>query len=137
MSPEVQAFASGFPLMLLQGALGLVLLTLAGGAYGFLSAHQEIRRIREGEIAAAVSFGGVLIGLAIPLAAAMIATASLVGLALWGASVLALALLGFRLVDVVLAGLPQRMRAGEVGAAMVLVAAKLAVALILAAAVVI
>ncbi|HXQ09899.1 MAG TPA: DUF350 domain-containing protein [Caulobacteraceae bacterium] len=137
MSPEVQAFASGFPLMLLQAALGLVLLTLACAAHAVLSPHQEVRRIREGETAAAVSFGGAMIGLAVPLAAAMIATASLVGLALWGVAVLALALLCFRIVDVVLAGLPQRLREGDVGAAVVLVAAKLAVALILAAAVVI
>jgi putative membrane protein len=137
MSPEVQAFASGFPLMLLQGALGLVLFTLACGAYAVLSPHQEIRRIREGETAAAVSFAGALIGLAIPLAASVIATTSLVGLALWGAAVLVLTLLAFRVIDIVLAGLPQRMRDGEVAAAVVLVAGKLAVALILAAAVVI
>ncbi|HXQ47255.1 MAG TPA: DUF350 domain-containing protein [Caulobacteraceae bacterium] len=137
MSPEVQAFASGFPLMLLQLGLGLVLFALACGAYALLSPHHEIRRIREGETAAAVSFAGALIGLAIPLAASMIATTSVVGLALWGMAALVLTLLEFRIVDVVLAGLPQRMRDGEVAAAVVLVAAKLAVALILAAAVVI
>jgi putative membrane protein len=137
MWPEVQAFASGFPLMLLQAVLGLVLFATASGAYAVLSPHQEIRRVREGEAAAAVSFSGALVGLAIPLAAAIVASASPAGLALWGVAVLALALLGFRVVDVVLAGLPQRMRDGEIGAAVVLVAAKLAVALILAAAVVI
>jgi putative membrane protein len=137
MSPELQAFASGFPLMLLQLGLGLVLFALACGAYALLSPHQEIRRIREGETAAAVSFGGALIGLAIPLAATMIATTSLAGLGLWGTAALVLTLLEFRVVDVALAGLPQRMHDGEVAAAVVLVAAKLAVALILAAAVVI
>jgi putative membrane protein len=137
MSPEVQAFASGLPLMLLQAVLGLLLFALASGAYAVLSPHQEIRRIREGETAAAVCFSGALIGLAIPLAAAMIAATSLAGLALWATAVLALALLAFRVVDVVLAGLPQRMRDGEIAAGVVLIAAKLAVALILAAAVVI
>jgi putative membrane protein len=137
MSPEVQAFASGFPVMLLQLGLGLVLFALACGAYALLSPHQEIRRIREGETAAAVSFAGALVGLAIPLAASMIATTSVVGLTLWGLAALVLTLLEFRIVDVVLAGLPQRLHDGEVAAAVVLVAAKLAVALILAAAVVI
>src|SRR5579871_5433174 len=129
MQPEVQAFASGFPLMLLQGALGLVLFAIAVSAYGLLSPHQEIRRIREGETAAAVSFAGALLGLAVPLAAAMIASRSLLELLLWGVAILVLALLSFRVVDVVLAGLPQRMREGEVGAAVVMVAGKLAVAL--------
>jgi len=137
MSPELQAFASGFPLMLLQAALGLVLFAIAVSAYAALSPHQEVRRIRAGETPAAISFAGALVGLAIPLAAAMIATRSLLELLLWATAVLALALLSFRVVDVVLAGLPQRMREGEVAAAVVLVAGKLAVALILAAAVVV
>ncbi len=137
MQPEVQAFASGFPLMLLQGAAGLVMFAIAASAYGLLSPHREISRIREGDTAAAVSFAGALIGLAIPLAAAMIASRSLLELLLWGVAILALALLSFRVVDIVLAGLPQRLHEGEVSAAVVMVAGKLAVALILAAAVVI
>src|SRR5579871_966449 len=135
MSPEVQAFASGFPLMLLQAVL--VLFAIACSAYGFLSPHKEIRRIREGDVAAAVSFAGVVFGLAIPLAAAMAAASSLLELALWASSVLVLALLAFRGVDLMLAGLPKRMREGEVSAAVVMTAGKLAVALILAAAVVV
>ena len=137
MSPEVQAFASGFPLLLLHVLAGLILFAIACSAYAFLSPHQEVRRVREGEAAAAVSFAGVLVALAIPLAAAMIASRSLLELLLWAVAVLALALLAFRLVDLALAGLPQRMRNGEVAAAVLMAAAKLAVALILAAAVVI
>jgi putative membrane protein len=43
-------------------------------------------------------------------------------------------LLAFRIVDLVLTGLPQRIREGEISAAVLLVSAKLATALILAAA---
>jgi putative membrane protein len=137
MSPEVQAFASGFPLMLLQLGLGLVLFALACAAYALLSPNQEVRRIRTGDVAAAVSFAGAMIGLAIPAAASLIATGSVVELALWATAALVLTLLAFRLIDVALSGLPQRMREGEVGAAVVLVGARLAVALIIAAAVVV
>jgi putative membrane protein len=45
-----------------------------------------------------------------------------------------LQLLAFRIVDAVLTGLPQRIQEGEVSAAVLLVAAKLATALVLAAA---
>jgi len=44
-----------------------------------------------------------------------------------------LALLGFRLIDLLFTGLPQRLRDGDVGAAVLLVAARLAVAIVLAA----
>jgi putative membrane protein len=134
MSPEVQAFASGFPIMLLHTLLSLGLLTLGGAAYAMLSPHREIQRIREGNSAAAVSFAGVLIGLAIPLAASLAAATSLLEIGLWGAPVVVLALLAFRLIDAGLAGLPERMREGEVAAAVVLVAARLGAALIFAAA---
>jgi len=49
-------------------------------------------------------------------------------------AIVALELLAFRVVDLVFTGLPQRVRDGEVSAAGLLVAAKLAVALIVSAA---
>ena len=54
--------------------------------------------------------------------------------AIWGLSVSVVVLLIFRLIDVLLRGLPQRVQEGEVSAAALLVAAKLAAALVVAAA---
>ncbi len=82
-----------------------------------------------------MSYGGVLVGLAIPLAVSMTASTSLQELALWGAAVMAVQLFAFRLTDFILKGLPQRVEEGEISAAVLLVAAKLATALLLAAAV--
>jgi putative membrane protein len=134
MSPEVLAFAAGFPVMLLHAVIGLGLLFAGSALYAFLSPHREIGLVRDANAAAAVSLGGVGIGLAIPLAAALIATTSALDILLWGGAVTVLALLIFRLLDLVLAGLPQRMREGEVSAAVVLTGARLAVAAVLAAA---
>ncbi|HLI67257.1 MAG TPA: DUF350 domain-containing protein [Caulobacteraceae bacterium] len=133
MPPELQAFAGGFPLMLLQAAAALLLLGLAGSAFALLSPNREVQRVREGNAAAAVSFGGAIVGLALPIAASVIVSTSLVGLALWGVATSLLALLGFRLIDLLFTGLPQRLRDGDVGAAVLLVAARLAVAIVLAA----
>jgi putative membrane protein len=55
-------------------------------------------------------------------------------IALWGVAISALALLLFSLIDFALVGLPERMREGDVPAAVVLAAAKLGVSIILAAA---
>jgi putative membrane protein len=133
-SPEVQAFASGFPVLVVH--LVATLSLLAGGAviYGLLTPWKEIGLIREGNSAAAVAFGGVLLGLAIPLAVSLSVSTSVRDILLWGLATLILQLLAFRVVDLVLTGLPQRIQDGEVSAAVLLVAAKLATALILAAA---
>jgi putative membrane protein len=134
-SPELDAWASGFPLTLLH--LGVALLILAAGAalYALITPHREIQLIREGNAAAALSFAGVLVGIALPLAFALAASSSVLEIVLWGATTIVVQLALFWVVDLVLRGLPQRIKQGEVAAAALLVGAKLAVAAILAAAV--
>ncbi|HEY3697139.1 DUF350 domain-containing protein [Phenylobacterium sp.] len=134
-SPEIQAFATGFPLTLLHAGVTTLILFLGALAYVMLTPHREITLIREGNAAAAVSLGGVLVGLAIPLAVSLNASTSIIEIGVWGLSTVVVQLLVFRVVDLLLRGLPQRIQEGEVAAAALLVGAKLATAIILAAAV--
>jgi putative membrane protein len=134
-SPEIQAFATGFPITLMHAGLTVLILFLGAALYILLTPHKEITLIREGNSAAAISLGGVMLGLSIPLAISLHASTSMIEIGVWGASTVAVQLLVFRLVDLVLHGLPQRIQAGEVSAAALLVGAKLSTALILAAAV--
>jgi putative membrane protein len=134
-SPELQAWASGFPITLLHVAVTLAILFAGAALYALVTPHREIRLIRAGNAAAAISFGGALMGLAIPLAFALAASTSLVDIALWGATTTLLQLALFWLTDLVLHGLPRRISEGEIAAAILLAAAKLAVAAVLAAAV--
>ena len=134
-SPEMQAFASGFPVALLHIAVSVGMLVVAAAVYLVLTPHKEIRLVREGNVAAAVDLGGVLVGLAIPLAFSLKGSTSLVDVALWGVATVVIQLLVFRLVDLVLHGLPKRIKDGEMAAAALLVGAKLATAMIVAAAV--
>lgn len=133
-SPEVQAFASGFPTTVAH--LGVTLGLLAAGAviYALLTPWKEITLIREGNAAAAVAFAGVLVGLAVPLAVSLSVSTSVRDITIWGVATVVLQLLAFRIVDLLLTGLPQRIREGEISAAVLLVGAKLSTALILAAA---
>ena len=134
-SPEIQAFAAGFPVFLLHSGVTVAILFAAAAVYVVLTPHKEITLIREGNAAAAVSLGGVLVGLAIPLAVSLKASTTLIELALWGAATVMVQLLIFRLVDLMLRGLPKRIQDGEMAAAAMLVGAKLSTAVILAAAV--
>ena len=133
-SPEIQAFATGFPLTLLHAGLTMLFLIVGAGIYILLTPQREIRLIREGNVAAAVSLGGMLVGLAIPLAVSLSASTSAVEIGLWGAATIAVQLLVFRLTDLVLHGLPKRIQDGEMAAAALLLGVKLATAIILAAA---
>jgi putative membrane protein len=133
LRPEMQAFAGGFATALLHGGIALLLLMIGSTIYSILTPYKEIQQIREGNSAAAVSYGGVIVGLAIPLAASIAASTSYREILLWGGATVILQLFVFRLVDFLLAGLPNRINEGEVSASVLLVAAKLAAALILAA----
>jgi len=134
-NPEVQAFMAGFPVTLLHAGVTALMLFLGATLYALLTPYKEIALIREGNSAAAVALGGVLIGLALPLAASLSASNSTMEIVVWGAATLVLQLLVFRIIDFLLTGLPQRIQEGEVSAAVLLVSAKLASAVILAAAV--
>jgi putative membrane protein len=134
-SPELEAWATGFPIMLLHVGMTLVIVGLGAALYAFLTPYREIELVRAGNPAAAVSFGAVLAALALPLAFAMAASTSLLELALWGVTTTIVQLFLFWLTDLIFTGLPQRIRDGDVAAAVLMAAAKLAVAVILAGAV--
>ena len=133
-SPEVQAFATGFPTTVAHLAVTLALLVAGAVIYAMLTPWKEITLIRDGNAAASVAFAGVLVGLAIPLAVSLSVSTSVRDIVIWGVATVVLQLLAFRLVDLLLTGLPQRIKEGEVSAAVLLVGAKLATAVILAAA---
>ncbi|HEY1750157.1 MAG TPA: DUF350 domain-containing protein [Caulobacteraceae bacterium] len=134
-SPELDAWASGFPLLLAHVAVTLAI--FAGGAalYALLTPHREIQLIRDGNPAAALSFGGVLLALALPLAFSLAASTSTMEILLWGVATVVVQLFLFWLTDLVFYGLPQRIREGDVAAAALMAAARLSVGAILAAAV--
>ena len=135
VTPEVQAFATGFPLTLLHGGITVALLFVGAGLYALLTPYRDIQLIREGNTAAAISLGSVLVGLAIPLSVSLAASNGELELLMWGLAIIAVQLFVFRFTDWVLQGLPRRIQAGEVSAATFLACVKLATALVLAGAV--
>jgi len=135
LRPEIQAFGSGFLITLEHAGITLGLLLIGSFLYALLTPYKEIQQIRDGNSAAAVAFGGVILGLAMPLAASLAASTSIREIAIWGGATVILQLFIFRLVDFILAGLPQRIHEGEISAAVLLVAAKLSASIILTAAV--
>lgn len=135
MDAAIQSFLSGIPFLLTH--FGVTALMLAAGAYIYMwiTPHDERSLIRQGNTAAAVSLGGAILGLAIPLAVCMANSASVWDIVIWGLVTLVLQIATFKVIDFWLRDLSKRIEAGEIGTAVLLVSIKLAVALINAAAV--
>ena len=135
MDPIFQSFLNGFPTLLLHFSVSLGMLGAGIWIYQLITPWHEMRLIRAGNLAAATSFSGAILGLAIPLAFCMATSVGVLDIIIWGFVALVIQLLTFRLADILLRGLPKRIEDGEIGAAILVVAVKLSVALINAAAI--
>ncbi|MDA0653487.1 MAG: DUF350 domain-containing protein [Proteobacteria bacterium] len=135
MEPVLQSFLTGFPVLLLHFSVTLAMLGVGVLIYQRITPYHELDLIRAGNNAAAISLSGAILGLALPLAICMAKSVNLWDIIVWGVVTLMIQLLAYRLGDAILKGLPARIEAGEIGAAILVVAIKLAVAMINAAAV--
>ncbi len=134
MPAVVDSAALGLPVLLAHLALTLLLFIGGSALYAVITPHRELDLVRANNPAAAIAFGGAMVGLAIPLGAAMANSVSLLEIAIWGGVALLLQLLAFKAVDLMLRGLSASIERGEVAPAVVLVSVKLAVAVLNAAA---
>ena len=134
-SAPVNAFVSGFPDFILQLAVSLGLFVASLIIYVLMTPHKELELIRAGNPSAALAFGGVVVGLAIPLGQCLAHAFGLWDLVIWGVVTLLLQLIAFRFADIFLRGLPRRIAEGDVAAAVFLMAVKIGLAIILSGAV--
>lgn len=133
MNTAIEGFVSGFPhFLVMTGAAG-GMLVLASTVYILLTPWKELALVRGGNGAAGLALAGAMIGLAIPLASCLASSVSLFDLVVWGVVALLMQLIAYRLVDILLSGIPARIENDEAGAAIVLIAAKLSAAMLLAA----
>ena len=135
MDAVVQSFVAGFPVLLTHFSVTIAMLGLGVTIYIWITPHKDVALVREGNVAAAISLSGAVLGLAIPLAMSMSVSVNVADIVIWGALTLVIQLIVFRLADLLLRDLSTRIEAGEVAAAILLSAIKLAVAAITAAAV--
>ncbi|MFZ4120294.1 MAG: DUF350 domain-containing protein [Caulobacterales bacterium] len=131
----INSFVSGFPDFLIQLTVALALFVGSLVVYVLMTPHKELALIREGNPSAALAFGGIVVGLAIPLGQCLAHAFGVWDLLIWGVVILLVQLLTFRFTDMILRGLPRRIAEGDVAAAIMLMSVKLGVALVLAGAI--
>ena len=135
MDVVLQSFLAGFPVLLMHFLVTIVMLLVGVTIYVWITPHKDVALVREGNVAAAISLSGAILGLAIPLAMSMSVSVNVADIVIWGLLTLVIQLIVFRLADLLLRDLSARIESGEVAAALLLSAIKLAVAAITAAAV--
>ncbi len=134
-SAPINAFVAGFPDFIIQLGVALGLFVASLIIYVLMTPHKELQLIRDGNPSASLAFGGVVVGLAIPLGSCLEHAFGVLDLVIWGIVTLLLQLLAFRFADMFLRGLPRRIADGDVAAAVFLMSVKIGLALILAGAV--
>ena len=133
MTATLESFRQGFPDFLLMTGTAGILLLIASTIYILLTPWKELALVRGGNGAAGLALAGAIAGLAIPIASCLASSLTLIDLLLWGSVALLLQLLTYRIVDMILRDIPERIQNDEAGAAIVLIAAKLSIAMLLAA----
>ena len=131
----INAFVAGFPDFVIQLAMALGLFIASLVVYVIMTPHKELDLIRAGNPSAALAFGGVVVGLAIPMGSCLAYAYGPVDLLIWGIVTLLLQLLAFRFADIFLRHLPRRIAEGDVAAAVFLMSVKIGLALIISGAI--
>ncbi|GJE56776.1 MULTISPECIES: DUF350 domain-containing protein [Methylobacterium] len=125
---------SGLPAFLAYFAAALVLVALYLAVYLTATAHREVALIRAGNVAAALSLGGSLVGYALPLSVAIRNAQSILDCLVWGLVALVVQILIYWLMRIVLPDLSRRIEDNETAAAILLGSASLAGGIVNAAA---
>jgi putative membrane protein len=125
---------AGFPVLLAQLATTTGLFVIGLAIYIWLTPYRELKLVRDGNIAAAITLAGQMLALAIPLGAMLAHSVSLPDIALWGVVTVILQLIAFAAVALVVRNLPAAIERGDIAPALLLAAAQIVAGIFNAAA---
>jgi len=124
---------SGLPAFLLYFASGAALLLLFSFVYTMLTPHSELPLIRKGNVAAAVAYGGALLGYTLPLASAIAHSVNFGDMLAWGGVGLMVQIAVLGLVRIAIPSLFLDMEKGKAAPAVLLAVISVAAGIINAA----
>jgi putative membrane protein len=125
---------AGLPVLLVQLAATTGLFVVGLAIYIWLTPYRELKLIREGNVAAAITLSGQMLALAIPLGGMLAHSVSLADILLWGIVAVLLQLIAFAAAAILLRDLPKAIERGDIGPALVLATAQIVAGIFNAAA---
>ena len=136
MDAVITSLYNGLPIFLLHGGTAILMLIVGAFIYSKITPWNELDLIMEGNTAAAVSFSGAILGIAIPLAAALSSSISIWEIVVWGSVAIILQITVFLILDLVVPNLSEQIKANKIAAGIFIASNKIALALMNAAAVI-
>ena len=136
MDAVITSLYNGLPIFMLHGGTAILMLLAGAFIYSKITPWNELDLIMEGNTAAAVSFSGAILGIAIPLAAALSSSISIWEIVVWGSVAIILQITVFLILDLVLPNLSEQIKADKIAAGIFIASNKIALALMNAAAVI-
>ena len=121
---------NGLPFLISHFVTSVMVFLVGVIVYLFITPMKEIALIRQKNNAAAISFSGALIGLALPLSSSLSASGSIYEIIVWGFVAIVIQLFCFKAVDILINDLPKRIENGEVSSSILLFSIKISVALL-------
>jgi len=126
-------YLTGLPLFAAYFGLALLLLGAFVFIYVRVTPYQEIKLIRAGNVAAAASLGGAIIGFVLPVTSSIENSVSLVDMLLWSVVSLLVQLIGFVVVRALIPDLSKKVEQGQLASGVLLGAVAIALGLLNAA----
>jgi len=127
-------YSSAIVAHLLYFGIAIVATVLFVAIYVTVTPHREFRLIRQGNIAAAISLGGALLGYIVPLAKAVSQSESMMDMLLWSAVALVAQLAAYGITRLILPALSSDVNDGKVASGIFLAAMSIGIGLLNAAA---
>ena len=109
--------AAGAPAFLLYLLASFALVGLFILVYVQVTPQRELALLRQGNAAAAISFGGAVLGFVIPLSQAVAQSMNLVDMAFWSALALLVQIVVFLLANLLIGRVGQKITSGDLAAA--------------------
>ncbi len=113
MFDQASTYLAGFPAFLAYFLLASALLAAFSLIYAKLTPHHEWQLVKENKPAAAIAFGGAIIGFVLPLHSAITHSVGLLDCMLWGVVALIVQLAAFYAVRLAIRDLPGRISNDE------------------------
>ena len=136
MDAVITSLYNGLPIFMFHGGTAILMLIVGAFIYSKITPWNELDLIMQGNTAASVSFSGAILGIAIPLAAALSSSISIWEIVVWGSVAIILQITVFLILDLVLPNLSEQIKANKIAAGIFIASNKIALALMNAAAVI-
>ena len=136
MDAVITSLYNGLPIFMLHGGAAILMLIAGAFIYSKITPWNELELIMAGNTAAAVSLSGAILGIAIPLAAALSSSISIWEIVVWGSVAIILQITVFLILDLVLPNLSEQIKANKIASGIFIASNKIALALMNAAAVI-